>query len=480
MSEELQQQRETRRKMMLEDPIAKVIVIVSVPMIVSMLIDSVYNITDTYWISQMGTAATAAVGVNGALMQLIRSISLGFGVGASSYISRLLGAKRDGDACRVGTTIFITALAALSFLAVMAYIFIDPLVVLLGATESVKPYSMDYASWLLLATPFTAGEVVLSQLLRSEGSTKYAMIGMVSGCVLNIGLDPIFIYGLDLQVAGAAMATGLSKIVSFMVLFSPFLRGKTLLLLRPRLFTPRKDIYFEVARMGVPTLIRSGLLSVSNIVTNNIAGQFSDSALAAVSVANKCTRVVGSAIVGLGQGFQPVAGYCWGAKKYARVRKAFWTCSAMGAGGGIVLGAVLAAVSSRLVSLFTASNDAEIIRIGSFMIIAQCITMVPHVWAIICNGMFQALGKAFSSALLGLSRQGICLIPAVLILSAVFGVYGLASAQAAADVLSFMIALPMVLKLFREIKQMEKAAQDNRLQKRREQPEYPLKIQENA
>lgn len=444
--------RDERRNMMLEDSIVKIIPLIAVPMIIAMLIDSIYNITDTYFVSQLGTAATAAVGVNDSLMHLMRSVAMGFGMGASSYISRLLGAKRDEEASRVGTTSFLTALGTLATLAAIAFMFMGPLVTMLGATETVKPYSMDYARWILMAAPFTGGTVVLSQILRAEGSTKMSMIGMVSGCIINIGLDPLFINVFGLGVAGAALATGFSKLISCTVLLMPFLMKRSLLEIKFKLFTPKKEIYGEIARMGIPTFLRSSMFSLSSIVTNNVAGGFGDSALAAVSVANKCTRLVGSGIMGLGQGFQPIAGYCWGAKKYKRIRQAFWTCSAMGAAAGVILGTIMAFSATNLVSVFASSNDAQIVKIGSFMIITQCITMVPHVWGMIANGLYQALGRSVGAAVLGLSRQMICLIPSVVILSSLFGVYGLASAQATADILTVIIAFPMVIHLFRKIK----------------------------
>jgi Na+-driven multidrug efflux pump len=226
-------------------------------------------------------------------------------------------------------------------------------------------------------------------------------------------------------------------------------------------FTPKWEIYKEVAKMGIPTFLRSSMMSVASVVTNNVAGSFSDSALAAVSVANKCTRLVASAVMGFGQGFQPVAGYCWGAKRYKRVHKAFWTTSAIGAVCGGLLGIIMGIFSKQLIGIFASSEDTEIIRIGSLMIISQCITMIPHVWVMIANGLFQALGRAVSAGILGLSRQVICLIPCVVILSKLFGVNGLAVAQASADVLSCLIALPMVLKLTKEIKAKESEQEIN-------------------
>lgn len=455
MTEEQELFREKRRKNMLEGPILKVVLSVATPMIVAMLIDSIYNMTDTYFVSQLGTAATAAVGINDSLLHIIRSVSFTFGMGAASYISRLLGAKRNEEASRVGTTAFLTAITTLSIVALVAYIFMGPLVTLMGATESAKHYSIDYAKWILLSAPFTAGSTVLSQMLRAEGSTKMSMIGMLSGCLLNMALDPLFINVLGFEVAGAAIATSISKVVSFTVMLTPFLRKRTILEIKIKFFTPKKEIYFEIARMGIPTFLRSSMMSVSTIVMNNVAGGFGDYALAAVSVANKCTRLIGSAIMGLGQGFQPIAGYCWGAKRYKRVRHAFWTCCAIGSAAAAVLGIGLAFSAKSLVSVFTVSNDAEIIKIGSYMIITQCITMVPHVLGMIANGLYSALGRFVGATVLGLSRQVIFLIPCVIILSSVFGIYGLASSQAISDVLTFLLAALMVSKLFKYIKLIE-------------------------
>ena len=449
-------EREERRRMMLEDPVYKVIPILAVPTVISMLIDSFYNMADTYFVSQLGLAATAAVGVNDSLMMMLRAVAMGFGMGAASYISRLLGAKRDEDACRVGMTSLVTAMLVSVVLLIFGTIFTEPLVILLGSTETSMIYSMQYARFILLAAPFTAGEVVLSQLLRSEGSTKYSMFGMVSGCVLNIILDPIFINVFHLEVAGAAMATALSKVVSFMVLLSPFLRKRTMLELRRQYFTPRWSIYKEVGRMGIPSFLRSMLLSVSTVVTNNMAAGFGDTALAAVSVANKCMRFLGAAIIGFAQGFAPVAGYCWGAKRYKGVMQSFWFTSFMGFLIAVICGAIMAIEARALVSVITTSTDPDILAIGSFMIRAQCLTMTAHMWVVIVSNFFQSLGMAFNSTVLNLSRQVICLIPLVILLSMTIGVYGLASAQAVSDVLSMIISLPLFMKLRTRILKLEK------------------------
>ena len=453
MANTLQDSRDARRRMMLEEPVAKVIPMIAIPMIISMLIDSLYNIADTYFVSQLGRAATAAVGVNDSMTHFMRSVAMGFGVGSSSIISRLLGAKKEDDACRVGTTTVFTSIIVLSALAAVAYFFVGQLVSLLGATATSKPYAMDYARFILFSAPFTAAEVTLSHMLRAEGSTKYSMIGMVSGCVINVALDPIFINVLGLEVAGAAIATTISKAIGFCVLLWPFLRKTTLLELKFRFFTPKWAIYKEIIRMGTPTFLRSSLMSVAGVITNNIAGGFSDSALAAVSVANKCTRLVGSGIMGFGQGFQPVAGYCWGAKHYRRVRQSFWVSSLIGACMAVVIGGAMAIFAPKLVAVF-AADDAEIISIGTLMIRSQCYTMVCHVWVMLVNGLFQALGRALPAAILSLSRQVICLIPCVVILSWLFGVNGLAVAQATSDALGVLIAAPLVFQISKELNRL--------------------------
>jgi Na+-driven multidrug efflux pump len=260
-------------------------------------------------------------------------------------------------------------------------------------------------------------------------------------------------FGLGLGVAGAAIATSISKAVSFLVLLWPFLRKKTMLELGFSYFTPKWSIYREVARMGIPTFLRASLMSISTVTINKFAGSFSDSALAAVSVANKCTRLVGSAIMGFGQGFQPVAGYCYGAKHYHRASRAFWVCTLIGAAMAVVIGGAMGIFAPQLVAVF-AAKDEEILRIGTLMIRTQCVTMFAHVWVMIINGLFQALGRALPAAILGLSRQAICLIPSVIVLSLLFGVNGLAVSQATADLLSMAIAIPMVVRITRELRRL--------------------------
>jgi len=382
---------------------------------------------------------------------------MAFGMGTSSYISRMMGAGNYEEASRATTTTLFTAMGFVAVFSVVCSLFLSPIIDLFGATATAKPYAMDYARWILVSAPFTAATVCLSHSLRGEGSSSYAMIGTVSGCVLNVALDPIFINVLQMGVAGAAIATGISKIFSMIILMMPYIQKKSMLTISMNMFTPKKFLYAEIARMGIPTFLRSSMMTIASVVTNNMARGFGDVALSAISVANKCMRFVGSGIMGFGQGFQPVAGFSWGAKKYDRIYKAFGITSAMGAGGSIVLGAAMFFLSGNLLGLFT--KDPEVIRIGSILIRTQCAVLPMHTWIMIATGLFTALGKPVESAILGLSRQLLALIPSVVILTKVFGIMGLAHAQAVSDLVSFTIALCFVIPMLKKLRQLQKEAE---------------------
>jgi len=440
-----------RRRLMLEGNLLRVIPLIAFPQVVSMLIDAIYNLADTFFVSRLGPAATAAVGVNDSLMHVIRALSLAFGMGAASYISRLLGAGRDEDASRAASTTVFTAMGFIALLAVTFYSLLSPLVSLLGATESAKPYSMDYARWTLLFSPFTAGTVCLSQSLRGEGSTVFAMCGSVSGCVINVFLDPLFISVLGWGVAGAAIATGFSKVISFCILLYPYLARKCVLYISPRLFTPKKALYSEIARMGIPVGLRTSMMTVSTIIINNVAGGFGDMALAAVAVANKCMRLVASALIGFGQGFQPVCGYNYGAGLYGRVKKAFWFCLKL---SFCILLAIAVAVfifAPEIIALFR-RDDSEVIRIGALSMRLQALSFPLTALVVLSNMLMQTIGKSFKASVLALSRQGLFLLPFLFILAPLLGLLGVQLAQPVSDACSFVLAIPLVRGVLKEMR----------------------------
>ena len=454
--------RVNRRRMMLEDPMFRVIPKVAIPMIVASLIDSIYNLADAFFVSQLGVNATAAVAVNDSLMHFLRSISMGFAMGASSYISRLMGAKEDERASRVGsTTLFIGVMFSLCF-GLFCLTFRSGIVDLLGATASAKKYSMDYSFWILLAAPFTTAELIQNQLLRSEGSTTFAMIGMVSGCVLNIILDPIFINVFGWEVAGAAGATALSKVVSACVLAWPFIRKHAMLDISIKNFKVVKEDFLEVARMGVPAFLRMSLMSFGGVLSNRIAGRYDTAVLSGVAVANKLYRFVASAIMGFSQGFGPVAGFCWGARKYKRVKEAYFTTITIGCVAGVILGALMFTFAHNLIGLFNSEANEMMYTIGTLKIRALCLVFIPHEIVMITSNLYQSLGRPIGNLILSMSRQLIFLIPMLYILPplleslGVWGAYGVAVAQAASDCGSFLIlALPLAIHMLRIINRLK-------------------------
>ena len=442
---------ERRRYAMLNDPIRKVIPAMALPTMVSSIVMSLYNLADTFFVSSLGTSATAAVGVNQSLMNLVQTFGMSLAIGANSYIARLLGAKEDKKANQVLSTTFFSAFGIGALMLIFGMIFMRPMVGLLGAKGNVVPYAMDYASYILYAAPFMTAVFVMNQCLRAEGNSTFAMIGMLSGSLLNIGLDPLFIFVFKLGVAGAAAATAISKFVSFMVLLIPYLRRHAILHITYKDIKFEKTIVSEVVKMGLPTLFRAGFMTVSNVITNNVAATFSESALAAISVANKVMHLLASAIMGFGQGFQVVAGFNWGAKRYDRVRHAYRFSMFVGVIGSAVLSAIGIIFARPIISAFTES-DNTLISLAILSLVVQCIATPLHVWVIVTNSMYTALGKAKGAAVLSLSRQCLFMIPSVIVLSLLFKAEGLACAQAVSDVLTMSIGAPFTVYMVRTLK----------------------------
>ena len=441
---------EARRLMMLNEPISRVIPKMAIPTIVAFLITSIYSLADTYFVSSLGTNATAAVSVNASLDQMIMMCGSMLAMGANSYIARLLGEGNEKKASQVLSTSFFAAFAMGALLLIFGTLFMVPMVRLLGATPTCEAYSIDYATYILLAAPFMASNFVMNQCLRSEGSATLSMVGMGFGGILNIVLDPIFIFTLDMGVAGASLATAISKLVSFGILIFPYITRRSLLKLSVRYFNPTKDIVTKVVSVGSSSLFRNGLNVISAIMLNNIAGSISDSVLAAVGVSNKIMMFPFCIILGFGNGFQPVAGFNWGAKRFDRVEESYRFSSRVSLIGSAVMAVVIALFCDKLIVLF-AGTDAEMRRIGALCILAQCIALPAHAWVAIVNMLCVGLGNAKGAMLLATARQGSCFIPFVHIMAMLLGAYGAATVQALADVLSLALAFPLMLAMKRKI-----------------------------
>ncbi len=448
---------EEKYKTMTEKPVSSLICRLAVPTIISMLVTSFYNMADTFFVARIGTSATAAVGVSFALMAIIQAFGFFCGHGSGNYISRKMGQHRFDEAQQMAATGFFTALALGTVIFLLGEILINPLCRILGATETILPYARQYLRLILIGAPYMTASLVLNNQLRFQGSAFYAMIGIASGAVLNIGLDPLFIFVFDMGVSGAALATIISQFVGFVLLLKGTTQGGNLRI-RLRNVTFSKYYYSQIINGGMPSLCRQGLGSVATICLNLMAGPYGDAAIAAMSVVGRVMNLAASVVTGFGQGFQPVCGFNYGAFLYDRVKEGFWFCVKVATVILIVLSAAGYLLAPQVIQLFS-KNDPQVIAIGTQALRWQCLTFPLCGWITICNMMLQTIGKSFRASLLAMSRQGLFFIPAVLLLPALIGIQGVEIAQPIADVCSFVLAIPLQLSVLHEmtVKQREAA-----------------------
>ena len=442
---------EQRRELMLNAPISRIIPKMAIPTIVAFLINSVYSLADTFFVSGLGTNATAAVSVNSSLDQAIMMCGSMLAMGANSYIARLLGKGDDKKASRVLSTAFFIAFGLGLCMAIFGSIFMSPMVRLLGATDTCEKYAIDYATYVLLAAPFMASNFVMNQCLRSEGNAFLSMMGMGIGGILNCVLDPIFITGLGMGVAGASLATAICKLISFAILIYPYLRRKSLLHLTIRNFRPSFDIMKEIVCVGSSSMFRSGLAVVSAIMINKVAGQISDSVLAGIGVCNKIMMFPFGIVLGFGSGFQPVSGFNWGAKRYDRVTESYRFSARVAAVGGALLGLVLFLTAKSIIIVFS-GTDPEMLSVATLCLRLQCIALPIHAWVVVVNMFCVSLGNGGGALLLSTSRQGTCFIPIVYPMGRIWGANGLAAVQAIADILTLIFAVPMSIRMKRKVR----------------------------
>ncbi len=448
------QSRQQRNTMLLEDPISRVIPKMAIPTIIAFMINSIYSMADTYFVSSLGTAATAAVSVNTSLDQLISMGGSLLAVGSNSYIARLLGRGEEKRASNVLSTSFFLAFGLGTLLLMFGLTFMTPLVRLLGATPTCEKYAIDYATYVLFAAPFMASNFVMNQCLRSEGSATLSMVGMGFGGILNCVLDPIFIFYFDMGVAGASLATALSKLVSFGILIFPYITRRSMLHLTPRNFRFDWSMLKEVISVGSSSLFRTGLSVVAAILLNDLAGNLSDSVLASVGVCNKVMMFPFSIILGFSGGFQPVAGFNWGAKRYDRVRESFRFSSTVALVGAIIMAAAVAIFSKQIIITF-AGTDPEMRHIGQICMLSQCVALPIHAWVAVVNGYCAGLGNGKGAVALSTARQGTCFIPILYPLAWLFGAYGIAVVQALADILTLVLAFPILSSMKKRVNHVE-------------------------
>ena len=444
-------------------PVKKLILRLAIPTMVSMMITSIYNMADTFFVGQISaggaeaTSATAAVGVAFPLMAVIQAFGFMFGHGSGNYISRSLGRQETDEAEKMAATGFFMALLAGTLLGVLGLVFLKPLVRLLGSTDTILPYSMAYIRLILIGCPWMTASLVLNNQLRFQGNALFAMIGIGSGGIINMMLDPLFIFAFDMGISGAALATILSQFISFCLLFIGTRKSDNLNI-RLRNFRPKPHYLLEILRGGAPSLIRQGIGSVATTVLNNAAMPFGDPAIAAMSIVSRVMMFANSLVIGFGQGFQPVCGFNFGAKKYARVREGFFFCVKYSTMFLALVAVIGECIAPQVIALFRA-DDPKVIEIGALALRLQGITLPTFGYVMIANMMMQTTAQTMRASIVAMGRQGLFFLPLILFLPSVFGLLGIQMAQPVADGLTFALALVLQTGLLRKIKQLEKAEQ---------------------
>ena len=426
---------------MTQPPVQKLICQLAFPCIISMLVTSFYNMADTFFVGMLNnTSATGAVGVVFSLMAIIQAVGFFFGHGSGNYISRELGRRNYDEASNMAATGFFSAILAGLVICVFGQVFLDKLAYALGSTDTILPYTRDYMRIILIGAPWMAGSLVLNNQLRYQGNAIYAMIGIVTGAVLNIALDPLLIFTCNLGVAGAGWATIISQFVSFCILYIGCSKGSSIHIQIKRIRF--KWFYFNmIIRGGLPSLARQCLASFATICLNRAAGSYHDAAVAAMGIVQRIMMFGASTMIGFGQGFQPVCGFNFGAGLYHRVRQGFWFC--------VKVSFIFLTAASTLMFIFAPEmvswfqNDPEVIRCGALALRFQCISFPAQSWIVMSNMMEQSVGRTASATFLSAARQGIFFIPALSLLNHLFGLMGVQMAQSISDILTLVCAIPI-------------------------------------
>ena len=444
-----EEQRQQKFDRMTKTPIPRLIGELAVPTIISMLVTSFYNMADTFFVGKINTSATAAVGIVFPLMAMIQAFGFFCGHGSGNYISRQLGAHNFEDASKMSATGFVSAFVLGLGILVVGFLFTDPLLRIMGSTETILPYARSYMRIILIGAPYMTASLVLNNQLRFQGSAFYSMIGITTGAVLNIGLDPLFIFVLDMGVAGAALATIISQFVSFCLLIAGTFRGGNLRL-NLRDFSPSLKYYQNIVKGGAPSLFRQGLGSFATVCLNLMAGPYGDAAIAAMSIVTRISQFAASVVIGFGQGFQPVCGFNYGAKLFKRVQEGFWFCVKFCTSVLLVAAVCGWIFSPNLIGIFL-KTDPLVIEYGSQALRLQALTFPLVGWITIANMMLQTIGKTVKASLLAMSRQFLFFVPVILTLPGFLGILGVQLSQPIADFCSFLLAVPLSISVLREM-----------------------------
>jgi putative MATE family efflux protein len=429
-------------------PVGTAIIRLALPMIAAMLAQSIYNMTDMFFIGQTGNPnMVAAVSLAFPLFMLSQALGNIFATGGTTYISRMLGAKRVDEARHTSSVSFYSAFGIGLVLAVILFIVKTPLLRLIGASDATFAYTDDYFSVVNIFIPIAVVGTILSGQMRSEGATGKAMHAMLIGIVLNIVLDPIFILWLNMGTAGAAWATIAGQCASFVYGVCYFLSKKTLLSVKPADFKPNRTMWFQVLSIGIPAGLSNIIMSVSNILGNRIAVSYGDFVVAGTGVQMRVASLYFMLVFALVQGYQPFAGFNYGAKNYERLRKGFKLTILYATSLCVVGSVILRLFGDAFIKFFI--NDGPTIEAGQAM-------MRTFVWGLPFIGAqitlmvsFQSFGKPVQAMIITLGRQLLFYVPLLYILNYLFSFNGFIWAQPAADILTAGIAIVLSRPLFR-------------------------------
>ncbi|MFI3170100.1 MAG: MATE family efflux transporter [Faecalibacterium sp.] len=431
-------------------PIPTLLLKLSIPSVFSLLITSIYNMADTFFVGQISTSASGAVGIVASLMTIIQAIGFTLGNGSGGVVSRKLGEQDSSAASRIVSTGFFAALGAGLLLGIFGLLFLEPFMYTLGSTDTILPHAMDYAFYILLAAPIMMSSLVLNNVLRYEGNANFAMLGLVSGGILNIILDPIFIFGCNMGTGGAGLATAVSQLAGWLILFSVYARGKTSCQISFKKITRSPAEFRVIFTTGMPSLGRQGLASIASMVLNLTARGYGDAAVAAMSIIARFAIFINSFVVGVGQGLQPIAAFNFGAKKFGRVYDATVTMIKATTVISLVLMAVLLSHPAEIMRIFR--DDPEVIAIAVPAFIGQILTIPTLPMTTAGNMLFQSLGKAKVATFLACCRQGICFVIPILLFPRLWGIFGLQIAQPTSDFATFAISACLLLPYLKKLK----------------------------
>lgn len=440
-----------RMQLMSEGDVSKSLFKLGIPMVVSMLVTALYNVVDTYFVSGLGTQQVAAVSVAFPISLIFSGIGLTFGVGAGSYISRLLGKKEIDKAHRVASTAMFSSVIVAVIIAVLIFTALTPILSFMGATETIMPFAKKYAMVFIISTIFSAINVTSGNLAVSQGASNISLTAMMTGAILNIILDPIFIYTFHLGVEGAAIATLISQIITFGIYAHFFMVGKTVVKIGFPYFKPSGEIYTEIIKIGISTLLLQLFQSLSMSLISNSASSYGDEAVAAMGIVLRIVTIGANVVFGYMKGFQPMAGFNYGAKNYPRLLSAIKSCMKWTTGFCIVFTIGIFLLASPLLSLF--SNDTQVLEIAVPALQANTIMFFTFGLQFTYSTLYLAMGKALIGGILNVCRQGILFIPVIMILPTIWGINGVMYSQAIADLLTTLVTIYFAFKIHKQLNQ---------------------------